>query len=134
MGIDPYAFTSALNGIWAQRLLRRVCPRCARTYAPTLEELGAVGIDADTLQGSLLTKGSGCGDCRGTGYKGRLAIAEVLIMNDRLRQMVSARAPIEELKQEARRTGTRYLREIALDLALSGATTLEEVCRVTLEA
>lgn len=134
MGIDPYAFTSALNGIWAQRLLRKVCPRCARTYIPTQLELAAVGMGTAALEGASLTKGSGCGDCRGTGYKGRLAIAEVLIMNDRLRQMVSSRAPIEDLKQEARRTGTRYLREIALDLALSGATTLEEVCRVTLEA
>lgn len=134
MGIDPYAFTSALNGIWAQRLLRRICPRCAKPHQPSPEELTAVGLGPEKLIGARLSIGAGCGDCRGTGYKGRLAIAEVLIMNDRLRQMVSSRAPIEDLKQEARRTGTRYLREIALELALSGDTTLEEVCRVTLEA
>jgi general secretion pathway protein E len=134
MGIDPYAFTSALNGIWAQRLLRRVCPRCSKPHAPSAGELQSAGLSQEQIRAGHLVRGTGCGDCRGTGYKGRLAIAEVLLMNDRLRQMVSSRAPIEELKHEARRTGTRYLREIALDLALAGETTLEEVCRVTLEA
>ena len=75
----------------------------------------------------------GCGDCRGTGYRGRVAIAEILVPNDALREMIDNKAPISSIKAEARRGGTRVLREAALQLALQGQTTLDEVLRVTMQ-
>lgn len=78
--------------------------------------------------------GKGCGECRGSGYRGRKAIAEILSLNDRLREMVATRQPVAVIKEEARRNGTRYLRESALELVARGETTLEEIGRVTLSA
>jgi general secretion pathway protein E len=132
MGIDPYSFVSALNGIGAQRLVRTVCPHCAVDHHPTPEELSQVRLSTEDLAGATLRIGRGCGDCRSTGYKGRRAIAELLRLNDELRQLVIDQAPIGDIKNAARRRGTRTLRESALALVRSGATTLEEMARVTL--
>jgi len=131
MGIDPYAFVSALNGIWAQRLIRVTCPHCAQPYQPDEAELARLDISADGFQ---FRRGEGCGDCRGTGYKGRRAIAEILTLSDELREMVVEKRPIRQIKEVAHRDGTRSLREAALDLARSGETTLAEVKRVTQHA
>jgi general secretion pathway protein E len=132
MGIDPYALTSALNGVWAQRLLRTVCPRCATPYQPTDIELAGLGLSADSVQEFNFRKGQGCGDCRGTGYRGRRAIAEILTLNDRLRELIANKASLLSIKAEAKAAGTRFLREAALDLVRTGETTLEEMARVTL--
>ncbi|HEU4373448.1 MAG TPA: GspE/PulE family protein, partial [Telluria sp.] len=78
MGIDPYAFVSALNGIWAQRLVRMNCPHCALAYRPDDAELAAVNLERVDVHDWLFKQGKGCGDCRGTGYKGRRSIAEIL--------------------------------------------------------
>jgi general secretion pathway protein E len=134
LGIDMYALTSALNGIVAQRLLRTVCRHCAREQAPADDECSVLQLDPLQWTDRSLVHGQGCGDCRGTGYKGRKAIAEILVLNDRLRRMIAERCPIGQLKAEARSTGTRFLREVALELALRGETTLEEVARVTVQA
>jgi general secretion pathway protein E len=128
MGIDPYAFVSALNGIWAQRLIRVSCPHCARPYQPDEAELARLDISPEGFQ---FRRGEGCGDCRGTGYKGRRAIAEILTLSDELREMVVEKRPIRQIKEVAHRDGTRSLREAALDLARTGETTLAEVKRVT---
>jgi len=115
MGVDTFNFVSALNAVMAQRLVRINCPDC------TIEEAG-------------VRKGRGCGRCRGTGFRGRKAIAELLVMNDDLREMIVARAPARQLKVAARAVGTRTLREAALDLVKAGETTLEEINRVTFVA
>ena len=133
MGVDTHALVAALNGIWAQRLLRCVCDNCAEPGPPPAALLARLGApDPRRLAGARWRHGRGCGDCRGTGYRGRRAIAEVLRMTDALRQLLVERAALPRLKEEARRDGTRALREAALDLALAGETTLEEVLRVTL--
>jgi general secretion pathway protein E len=132
MGIDPYALTSALNGVWAQRLMRCVCPRCAVEYEPTDGELAAVQLTREAVRDFRFLKGAGCGDCRGSGYKGRRAIAEILTMNDRLRELIAGKASIQAIKEEAVKNGTRFLRLAALDVVRKGETTLEEVGRVTL--
>jgi general secretion pathway protein E len=134
LGIDMYALTSALNGIIAQRLLRSVCAHCGAPHTPSVEELSVLGLSPDAVAGQQLLQGLGCGDCRATGYKGRRAIAEILVLNDTLRRLIAEKAPVAAVKEEARRTGIRFLREIALDLALQGETTLEEVARVTVQA
>ena len=134
MGIDPYALVSALNGIWAQRLVRNNCLHCARPIAPDVALAAAVGLSEDELHRCDLRAGTGCGDCRGTGYKGRTAIAEILALNDEIRELIVERAPVRQVKEAAARHGTRSLREAALALVRRGTTTLEEVRRVTLQS
>ena len=126
MGVDAYSFVSALNIIIAQRLLRTVCKHCVEpvTIAPEL-----AGVPPPP--GARTVLGKGCGACRGTGYKGRRAVAEVLCMDDTLREMIVARASTREIKAYAHQMGTRLLREAALDMAWRGETTVEEVNRVT---
>ena len=107
MGVDTYNLVSALNGVLAQRLIRVLCKPC---------------------------HGKGCADCRGTGFKGRKAIGELLVLNDELRELITARAPARKLKEAARAAGTVPLRDAALALVEAGETTLEEINRVTFVA
>jgi general secretion pathway protein E len=132
MGVDPYSFVSALNGIVAQRLLRMNCTHCAATVVPSAELLELSGLDAERTAGFHFKHGSGCGHCRGTGYRGRRAVAEILLMTDELRELIVARAPIGQITDAAARGGTRNLREAALVMVAQGDTTLEEINRVTL--
>lgn len=132
MGIDVYALTSALNGIWAQRLLRVICPNCSERHRPTELELREFGLRPEESAGLEFRRGAGCGECRSSGYRGRKAIAEILVLNDNLRQMIATRASVADIKAAARANGTRSLRESALDLLARGETTLEEIGRVTL--
>jgi len=134
MEVDPYSFVSALNGIVAQRLVRRNCPHCTAADAPSPELLRESGLDAVDLSGFDFRSGKGCGHCRGTGYKGRKAIAEMLLLTDELREMIVAREPIRALKDAARRGGTRFLRESALECVRRGETDLREINRVTVVA
>jgi len=131
MGIDLYALVHALTGVVAQRLIRINCPQCSAPRPATPEELELLG--GGTTSASLqLFAGSGCGDCRGTGFKGRKAIAECLVMSPELREMIVARQPIRQIQQAAERAGTLTLRNGALALVARGETTLEEANRVTL--
>lgn len=134
MGIDPYAFVSALNGIWAQRLVRVNCPHCAVDYLPSDAELAKVQLQREDVKSFHFKQGKGCGDCRGTGYKGRKSVAEILTLNDEIRELVIEKRPIRQIKEAARKNGTRSLREAALDLVRRGETTLDEIKRVTLHA
>jgi general secretion pathway protein E len=134
MGIDPYAFVSALNGIWAQRLVRMNCPHCAAQYTPSDAELDAVNLERKDVNDYLFMQGKGCGDCRGTGYKGRRSIAEILTLNDEIRELIVDKRPIRQIKAAAYENGTRSLRLAALELVRRGATTLTEIKRVTLHA
>ncbi|MGC3985514.1 MAG: GspE/PulE family protein [Pseudorhodoferax sp.] len=131
MGIDAYSFTAALNGIVAQRLVRRNCPHCSVPVAPGAERLADAGLAGEDLSAFRFMAGRGCGQCRATGYLGRVAIAEILVMTDELAELIITRQPVRLLKETARRNGTRLLREAALDLLRAGATSLEEVDRVT---
>jgi len=134
MGVDPYSLVSALNGVLAQRLVRLSCPHCAEAVAPDAELLKTSGIDTESLHEYKFMASRGCGLCRGTGYKGRKAIAEMLHLNDEIRELIVAKEPIRRIKEAARRNGTRYLRESALNLVKSGETTLQEINRVTFVA
>ncbi|MCC2636481.1 MAG: ral secretion pathway protein GspE [Moraxellaceae bacterium] len=131
MGVDPYSLSSALNGIVAQRLFRLNCTHCAAPATPEPEVLQQMGLSAAEVSGWNMRCGSGCGHCRGTGYKGRRAAAEVLVLNDQLRELIAVRAPLSQLKQAARETGIRPLRQTALAWVARGDTTLDEVARVT---
>lgn len=124
MGVDPYSFVSALNIVVAQRLLRLVCQHCAE--AVSRDHYHDVTIPV----GATLKQGKGCGVCRGTGYKGRRAVAEILLLDDEMRELIANRASIRQIKELAAQKGTLFLHQAALKVAFAGETTLEEVQRV----
>jgi general secretion pathway protein E len=132
MGLDPYTFVSSLNGIWAQRLVRMNCVHCNLPYTPAPQELKNMGLREADYLGVVFKRGSGCGDCRASGFKGRRAIAEFLLLDDELREMIVQRLPMRQIKEAAGLKGTRSLLESALEMVREGVTTLEEVRRVTL--
>jgi general secretion pathway protein E len=131
LGVDSYSFVSALNAIVAQRLLRLSCTHCAAPATPDAELLAESGLAPAAIAGWRLVESAGCEHCRGTGYRGRTAIAEMLILDDEIRQLIIERQPVARLKEVARAKGTHFLRESALALAREGRTTLQEVNRVT---
>jgi general secretion pathway protein E len=131
MGVDAYSFAAALNGIVAQRLLRINCPHCAVKIEPDQAQLEEAGLTRADVQGWTFKAGRGCGHCRGVGYKGRKAVAEVLQLDDTMRELIVAQAPISTLKERAAERGLLALRDTALQAVADGVTTLEEVIRVT---
>ena len=131
MGVDSYSLVAALNGIVAQRLLRMNCPQCLENTGPGPEQLQQSGLTPEGVVGATFKRGMGCAHCRGTGYKGRLAIAETLPMSDILRDQLLQRAPLSQIRQSARASGFTSLRDAAVALAIAGETTLEEINRVT---
>ncbi|MDE2401303.1 MAG: type II/IV secretion system protein [Burkholderiales bacterium] len=130
MGLDLYNVVSALNGVVAQRLMRKLCTHCALSWQPQGADLKAAMLPLDT-RGQFF-KAVGCSHCRGTGYRGRKAISEILLMDDALRDLIVTRASLIKIKAHARSSGTRLLRESALACVLRGESTLEELNRVTL--
>ncbi|WP_310389765.1 GspE/PulE family protein [Roseateles sp.] len=130
MGLDLYNVVAALNGVLAQRLMRINCLHCRRPVSPTLAELEAQ--DLQPLPDDQFMQGSGCSHCRGTGYRGRRAVSELLCLDDELRDLIAARAPMSRIKEAARERGMRTLREAAVALVRRGESTLEELDRVTL--
>jgi general secretion pathway protein E len=131
MNVDLYGFVSALNAILAQRLVRVICPHCAESVVPEKELLIESGLTETQVKGWKFMHGRGCRECRGSGYKGRNAIAELMILNDELRELITGRAPVRQLKEAAQRSGTRFLRDAAFDAVRQGKTTLQEINRVT---
>ena len=131
MGVDPYNFVSALKGVVAQRLVRLNCTECSEPVQPLEELLEASGIPLQQAVNFNFVHGKGCGACRGTGYKGRRAIGEVLRMNDELSEMIAARATGPALRAAAMRAGLRTMRGVAMQMVRDGQTTLEEINRVT---
>jgi general secretion pathway protein E len=131
MQVDLYSFISALNGILAQRLVRLNCPHCSEPVTPDPQLLSDSGLASEATAGFDFRAGRGCGQCRGTGYRGRKAIAEILTLTDELRELITAREPIRRIKDAARRNGTTFLRESALNAVRKGETTLQEINRVT---
>jgi len=134
MGVDPYTFVSAINGILAQRLVRINCPQCSVEDHPDAQLLADSGIDELTAQGMNFRAGRGCGHCRGSGFKGRKAIGEVLQLNDEIRELIVARQPLRLIREAAHANGTRFLRESAVDLVRNGESTLQEINRVSFVA
>jgi len=134
MNVDVYSFVSSLNVILAQRLVRLICPHCVTDDRPSDELLRESGISAAEAASYRFRIGRGCRECRGSGYKGRRAIAELLILNDEIRELITTRAPMRTLKEAAQKHGTRFLRQAALAAVSRGETSLQEVNRVTFVA
>ncbi|WP_456376800.1 type II secretion system ATPase GspE [Thiolapillus sp.] len=132
MGVDDYLITSTINGILAQRLVRRLCRHCAEPYTPLPELVDELSLDEFSEDGKAVTlyRPVGCGECGGSGYFGRLSLTEVLVMNDEIRRLVMRHANAGEIQQAAIEDGMDTLRRDGLRKSVSGLTTLEEVARV----
>ncbi len=131
MGVEPYNFVSALNCILAQRLVRVLCAHCRTRASPPESLLVESGLDPQLCRDQSFFGAPGCPECGETGFHGRTAIAELLDMSDRIRQMILDRRPTAEVKQAAREEGMTHLREAALERVFQGVTTLREINKVT---
>ncbi|KAA8997948.1 type II secretion system protein GspE [Paenibacillus spiritus] len=129
MGVEPYLIASSLIGVVAQRLVRKVCADCKEEYTPSPQEL--ILLEKHGHRVDKLYRGRGCGSCNSTGYRGRIAIHEVLVVNDRIRQLVTDSASVEELRAAASGNGLVPLMEDGLLKVTQGMTTLQEVLRET---
>ncbi|HFC97413.1 MAG TPA: type II/IV secretion system protein, partial [Thermosulfurimonas dismutans] len=129
MGIEPYLIASSLEGVIAQRLVRRICPHCREPYRPSPEELKALGLpEKSEIE---LYRGKGCEECLGTGYKGRIGIFEVLELDERLKNLILTTPNATEIRNEALKRNFKTLRQDALEKVLAGLTTSSELLAVT---
>jgi type II secretory ATPase GspE/PulE/Tfp pilus assembly ATPase PilB-like protein len=131
MEIDLFELVAALNCVSAQRLLRRLCPKCKTTTRYTPSELAALGFPEPGLSDVVWHEPGGCPACMNTGYSGRSVASEILTLTAELRQMIVDRKPIEEMRDLAMRTGMRNMRQTGVAKARAGLTSLREVARVT---
>ena len=131
MGLPSYLITATVEGILAQRLVRRICVNCREEFNPGPDQLLELNLTTEMIQGKKFFYGKGCDICSNTGYKGRLAIHEFVVMNDELRDLISTEGSTDELRNACLRMGMHTLRESGLSAIYDGLTSLEEVVRET---
>jgi type IV pilus assembly protein PilB len=131
IGVKQFLVASSVRAILAQRLVRRICSNCSESYEPTDLELRALNLKPEQLEGANFRKGHGCEKCRGTGYKGRMGIFEICVLDDEIRRMINERMSVSTIRQRARDLGMRTLREDGLRKVLGGMTTPDEVITAT---
>ena len=131
MEIEPFLVASSLRAVLSQRLVRTICPHCKEAYQPTLNELKQVGLKEGDIPDITFYRGKGCSECNQTGFRGRLGIFELLVMNDELRNVIYHRPSSAEIREIAQKEGMLALREDGWGKVFAGVTTLTEVARVT---
>jgi type IV pilus assembly protein PilB len=132
LGLEPFLVTATLEGILAQRLVRKLCNNCKTEYQPSLEQLMELELRPDDVKGRTFYYGKGCEQCNNTGYKGRQGIYEIMLLDDEMRDLIVQHASTQILRQEARKRGMRTLRQSGLMSIYDGITTIEEVVRETI--
>ncbi len=132
LGLEPFLISATLEGVIAQRLARRICLQCKTAYDPTEQELYELELTASETQGREFYFGKGCKSCNGTGYKGRVALFEMMLVNDRLRDMIMNEGSTADLRSAAREDGMRTLRDSGLLQIYDGISTIEEVVKETI--
>ncbi len=131
MGIEPFLVSSSVEGLIAQRLVRRICPNCKVRYKPSKEIIKRLKIKESEVENLELYKGQGCEACKYTGYRGRIAIFEIIVLNEELRHLIVKQEPASVIQQKAIEYGMKTLRDDGWEKVKAGMTTLEEVFRVT---
>jgi len=131
MGIPPYMVAASLVGIIAQRLIRLICPNCREAYTPTKIELDLAGMNQEESQAHEFFRGTGCNMCNRTGYKGRIAAHEILMVDNTFRDLVHKNAALNDLRKYAVSIGMETLRESAYIVFKEGRTSLEEIISIT---
>ncbi len=132
LGLEPFLVTAAIEGIIAQRLVRKVCNNCKTEYTPSEEQLMELDLRPDDVAGKKFYYGKGCEVCNNTGYKGRLGLYEIMMLDDEMRDMVINHASTQMLRMESKKRGMRTLRQSGLLSIYDGVTTIEEVVRETI--
>jgi len=132
IGVQPFLVSSAVRAIMAQRLVRKLCQNCKEPYELTEAEIETLGLDSTQLAEATIMKGAGCEKCKGLGYKGRMGIFEIFLIDDDVRHMINEKASTVELRKRAREMGMRTLREDGIRKVLAGLTSAEEVIGVTM--
>ncbi|RKY24770.1 MAG: type II secretion system protein GspE [Planctomycetota bacterium] len=131
LGVEPFLVTATLEGIIAQRLVRKICENCKTPFEPTEAQLMELLLKPEDVKGKQFYYGRGCSNCNGTGYKGRTAIFEIMVFNDEMRDLVMNRASTNVLRTAAQKNGMRLLRDNGLAMLYDGITTIEEVVKET---
>lgn len=131
MDIEPFLITSTLEAIIAQRLVRKICSSCKEEYSPDARELSLIGLKSEDVKSKKFYRGKGCEICNGIGYKGRIGIFEILVVNDEIRTLIVDKATSDELRKKSHEKGMSMLREDGLKKIWTGITTIEEVARET---
>jgi general secretion pathway protein E/type IV pilus assembly protein PilB len=131
IGVKPFLVASSVRALMAQRLVRKVCKRCAAPYTPTDTELRSLNLEAGQLAGANCMQGKGCNDCNNTSYRGRFGIFEIFVLDDEARKLIYERVSSSILRARAREMGMRTLREDGARKVLAGLTTADEVVRAT---
>ena len=131
MGVEPFLIASSLAGVLGQRLIRRVCANCRTFYTPTDEDLDKLNLERAQIGDHKFCYGKGCEICNNTGYKGRKALTELMVVNQELRDMIADGVPANELRDRACAFGMRTLRDDGLLAILNGETSVDEVVRYT---
>jgi type IV pilus assembly protein PilB len=132
MGVPPFLITATVEAILAQRLVRRVCNNCKEETVPSSDLLVDLRMTPDDIVGKKFYRGAGCEVCNNTGYKGRVGLFELMIINDDLRDMIVRGASTDELRDASRRFGMVTLRDAGMDAVYAGTTTVEEIVRETI--
>ena len=132
IGVQPFLVASSLRAVMAQRLVRRICPHCKQPAELTETEMRALRIEPGQTRDAQVMQGKGCEQCRGSGYKGRMGIFEIFVLDDEVRHMINKRSSTLNLRQRARELGMRTLREDGIRKVLAGVTSAEEVISTTL--
>jgi type IV pilus assembly protein PilB len=131
MNVDLYNFVSALNCVLAQRLVRKNCEHCVKPAQASAQLLEESGLDPAEYADYTFYEGTGCIECNGTGFHGRLAVSELLDLSDRIRELILEKRPASEIRRAAKEEGMTFLRESALEKVFQGITTLREINKVT---
>ncbi len=132
MGLPTFLITATVEAVLAQRLVRKICQNCRTEFTPAQEVLMELGLSSETAVGKKFFYGKGCEKCNNTGYKGRMGIYELLVMNDTLREMVVAEASLDDFRNAGRKFGMRSLREVGMNAIHNGQTSIEEILRETM--
>jgi len=131
IGVKPFLVSSSIRAVMAQRLIRKICSNCGQLHMPSEEELRSLNLSPSQTSDATFRHGHGCDICRGTGYKGRGGIFELFLVDDEIRTLINDSASVSEIRQRARDTGMRTLREDGIRKVVAGMTTAEEVIAAT---
>lgn len=132
LGLEHFLITATMEGVIAQRLVRKICVKCKEAYTPSEQELMELGLLPEDVKDRQFHRGAGCEFCKGSGYKGRTALYEIMVLDDEMRELIMQSASTQILREETRKRGTRSLRQSGMLSIYDGITTIDEVVRETL--
>jgi general secretion pathway protein E/type IV pilus assembly protein PilB len=131
IGVKPFLVSTSLRATLAQRLVRKICAKCRQPHTPTSSELRSLDISAAQAAAATFARGTGCATCNGTGFRGRLSIVELFLVNEEIQRLIYENAGSARMRERARSFGMRTMREDGLRKVTAGLTTIEEVVSIT---